>query len=57
MNVMGIQEGFYCIRLKKQMVKGDPTTILLGTLTEKAMAIMALKQGGYSHATGSRCWP
>lgn len=35
------------------MVKGDPTTILLVILTEKQrVAIMALKQGSYSHATG-----
>ena len=38
------------------MVKGDPTILLLA-LTEKAVAVMALKQGGYPHATRSSCWP
>ena len=34
------------------MVKGDPTTIFSVALTERAMVIMALRQGGYLQATG-----
>ena len=38
------------------MVKEDPTVIFLVALTKKAVAIVALKQGGYyPHGQGSSC--
>ena len=37
------------------MVKGDHTKIFSVVLTKRAVAMMALGQGGYLHATGSSC--
>lgn len=38
------------------MVKGDPTMVFLVALTKRAVAVMALRQGGYPHDTGSSSW-
>ena len=39
------------------MVKRDLTVIFSVILTKRGVAVMALRQGGYPHATGSSCWP
>ena len=38
------------------MAKEDSTIILSMAFTIKAVAIMTLKEGKYSHATVSSCW-
>ena len=47
-------EGCFCVGYR--MVKGDPMTIFAVALTKRVMAGMALREGGYALATGSKCW-
>lgn len=54
LSVAGIQRSFYCMGHKDG--SGDPMIISSVASSKRAVAGMALRQGGYLHATGSSCW-